>query len=76
MHARPTKNTKSYYLGKLWKTWEKMNLLNIRGKSKKNITGYLKFSFKFVFPMMVKKNICCFGDIIGKTDLCNEISFS
>ena len=26
--------------------------------------------------MMVKKNICCFGDIIGKTDLCNEMTFS
>ena len=31
---------------------------------------------EFVFPMMVKNNICCFGDIIGKTDLCNEIAFS
>ena len=26
--------------------------------------------------MMVKNNICCFGDIIGKTDLCNEMTFS
>ena len=29
------------------------------------------------FPMMVKNNICCFGDIIGKTDYsCNEMTFS
>ena len=26
--------------------------------------------------MMVENNISCFGDIIGKTDLCNEMSFS
>ena len=24
--------------------------------------------------MMVKNNICCFGDIIGKTDLCIEMT--
>ena len=51
------------------------------GKSKKNKTGYLKLGktiFKniFVFLMMVKNNICCFGDIIGKTDLSNEMAFS
>ena len=26
--------------------------------------------------MMAKNNICCFGDIIGKADLCNEMTFS
>ena len=38
--------------------------------------GKNKFRNKFVIPMMVKNNICCFGDIIGKTYLCNESPFS
>ena len=62
-----------------WKPGGRWICLTLKGKVKRTKLGQIgknKLKNKFVFPIMVKNNICCFGGIIGKTDLCNEMSFS